>query len=74
MKLLEKMLVRIFIIDMIFWASMIIQVWAAEGPVIHIDPITHAFPAVFEGETLSHGFIVSNRGSAELEIKDVTHQ
>lgn len=45
-----------------------------DGPIIHIDPTTHTFPAVFEGETLSHDFVVTNRGSADLEIKDVTHQ
>lgn len=47
---------------------------AQEGPVIHIDPITYTFPNVFEGESLSHDFVVSNRGTADLEIKDVTHQ
>ena len=47
---------------------------AEDGPIIHIDPITHTFPAVFEGEILSHDFKVLNKGSADLEIKDVTHQ
>jgi hypothetical protein len=39
-----------------------------------MDNTTHAFPTVFEGERLSHDFIVSNHGSADLEIEDVTHQ
>jgi len=47
---------------------------AEDGPIIHIDPITHTFPPVFEGETVSHDFKVENKGSADLEIKDVTHQ
>jgi hypothetical protein len=46
----------------------------AEGPIIHIDPISYTFPSAFEGQTLSHDFIVANRGSADLEINDVTHQ
>ena len=45
-----------------------------DGPIIHIDSITYIFPTAFEGQTLSHDFIVANRGSADLEIKDVTHQ
>ena len=45
-----------------------------DGPIIHIDPITYSFPSAFEGQTLSHDFIVTNRGSTDLEIKDVTHQ
>ena len=43
-------------------------------PVIHMNKTTHTFPTVFEGERLSHDFIVSNQGSADLEIKDVTQQ
>ena len=45
-----------------------------DGPIIHIDPISFTFPAAFEGQTLSFDFIVANRGTADLEIKDVTHQ
>ena len=45
-----------------------------DGPMMHIDPITYTFPAAFEGQILSFDFIVTNRGSADLEIKDVTHQ
>ena len=47
---------------------------AEDGPIIHIDPITHTFPAAFEGQILSFGFIVTNRGTADLKINDVTHQ
>ena len=47
---------------------------ADDGPIIYIDPTTYTFPTVFEGEPLSYDFAVSNRGTADLEIKDVTHQ
>jgi hypothetical protein len=54
--------------------SQIILAKTENGPIIQIDPITHTFPAVFESEILSHDFKVLNKGSANLEIKDVTHQ
>jgi hypothetical protein len=41
-------------------------------PVIHLDQTTHTFPASFEGEHLSHSFKVFNKGTADLEILDVT--
>jgi hypothetical protein len=50
--------------------------YAAEGvksPLIYADKSMHAFPTVFEGEELSHHFTISNRGTADLEIKKVTH-
>lgn len=47
---------------------------AKAGPIIHIDPVTYTFAAVFEGQPLTHDFKVQNKGSADLEIKDVTHQ
>jgi hypothetical protein len=60
---------------MVFLFTSQIGVAIAENvPIIHIDPTTHTFPAVFEGETLSHDFTVMNKGSADLVIKDVTHQ
>lgn len=43
------------------------------SPLIHIDPIRHSFPTVYEGEELSHTFTVQNKGTADLEIKKVTH-
>lgn len=42
-------------------------------PVIHFDQHTHTFPTVFEGEQLSYSFKLTNKGSADLEIRDVTH-
>ena len=42
------------------------------GPVIHVDQTVHTFPLVFEGETLSHSFTVSNPGTAELKIERVS--
>ena len=60
---------------MVFLFTSQIGVAIAENvPIIHIDQITHTFPTVFEGEMLSHDFIVSNQGSVDLEIKEVTHQ
>jgi hypothetical protein len=44
-----------------------------ESPVIHVEKTLHTFPPVFEGVELNHTFKVSNRGSATLNIKKVTH-
>jgi len=43
------------------------------GPIIHIEQIRYTFPAVFEGERLTHTFTILNRGTANLEIEKVTH-
>ena len=43
------------------------------GPIIHFDKTSHTFPSVFEGEELSHTFTVFNRGTADLDIKKVSH-
>ena len=43
------------------------------GPMIHFERTTHTFTPVFEGEELSHTFIVFNRGTADLDLKKVTH-
>ncbi len=43
------------------------------APIIQVDKTTHIFQPVFEGEELSHTFIVFNKGRAELRIKKVTH-
>ena len=67
-----KILVISFFILFVLGPQILVR--AAEGPIIHIDPITHTFPAVFEGEALSHEFEVMNKGTADLEIMDVTHQ
>ena len=40
---------------------------------IHFEGTTHTFTPVFEGEELSHTFTVFNRGTANLDIKMVTH-
>jgi hypothetical protein len=65
----------VLIILLIFnYSGQIHVAMAEDGPIIHIDPISHTFPDVFEGEALSHDFVVVNKGSADLVIKDVTHQ
>ena len=40
-------------------------------PSISFDSITHDAGEVFEGETVTHTFIVKNTGTAELAIKGV---
>jgi hypothetical protein len=44
-----------------------------ETPVIYFDKISYTFPPLFQGEDLSHTFTVSNRGTANLDLKKVTH-
>ncbi len=44
-----------------------------DGPVILIDQTMHSFSAVFEGEELTHAFDVFNRGTADLNIRKVSH-
>lgn len=63
-----------FLLIFLFVMNSTILAGGPDGPIIHIDPITYSFPSAFEGQTLSHDFIVTNRGSTDLEIKDVTHQ
>ena len=43
------------------------------GPIIHVDETTYTFSSVFQGAKLSHTFTVFNRGTADLDIKKVTH-
>ncbi|MCP4669018.1 MAG: DUF1573 domain-containing protein [Deltaproteobacteria bacterium] len=69
-----KLLACIFLLTGIFypWAPL----FSADGekaPMIHVDQNSHTFPTVYEGKELSHTFTLSNRGSADLEIKKVTH-
>jgi hypothetical protein len=73
-KNLNMLVVFRFLIIFLFVMNLFTLALAQNGPIIHIDPITHTFPTAFEGEALSNDFVVSNRGSADLEIKDVTHQ
>ena len=73
-KLLNTVPVLGLLVIVLFVINSPLLAWGSDGPIIHIDPITHTFPSAFEGQTLSHDFVVSNQGSADLEIKDVTHQ
>jgi len=43
------------------------------GPIIHFSQTSHTFLTVFEGTELTHTFVVSNKGTATLNIKKVTH-
>jgi hypothetical protein len=64
----------VFLISILFFPGLLYSGQPVSAPVIHMDQTTHTFPTVFEGERLSHDFMVSNQGSADLEIEDVTHQ
>jgi len=63
----------IFLIIIGFFGSRLFAGQSESTPVIHFDQITHTFPAVFEGEQLSHSFKLMNQGTADLEILDVKH-
>jgi hypothetical protein len=73
-KKLEPSACFVFLIIILFFPCLLHSGQPLDAPVMHMDKTTHAFPPVFEGERLSHDFIVSNQGSADLEIEDVTHQ
>jgi hypothetical protein len=53
--------------------SLLYPAQSGDGPVIHFDETRHVFPTVFEGAELTRTFVVSNRGTAPLNIKKVTH-
>ena len=63
----------IFLIIVVLLGSRLGAEQSGQTPVIHLDQTTHTFPTVFEGEQLSHSFKLINKGSADLEILDVTH-
>lgn len=75
-------MVRFYLIAMMipfFWGNIFLSfngsssAEANDGPIMHIDKMTHTFPTVFEGRTLSHTFLVFNKGKANLNIKKITH-
>jgi len=63
----------ILLIIVAFFGSRLFAGQSENTPVIQLDQTTHAFPTVFEGEHLSHSFKLINRGTADLEILNVTH-
>jgi hypothetical protein len=63
----------ILLIIMVLFGSRLFAGQPENTPAIHLDQITHTFPTAFEGEQLSHSFKLSNKGTADLEILDVTH-
>ena len=63
----------IFLIIIVLLGSRLFAGQSENTPVIHLDQTTHMFPTAFEGEQLSHSFKIINRGTADLEILDVTH-
>ena len=62
----------IFFIIIALCGSQLFANQSDQTPVIHMDQTTHTFPASFEGEHLSHSFKLFNKGTADLEILDVT--
>lgn len=72
-KILKTALSLFFLAVLFLCWSNSLSAQTRDAPVIHIDPTTHTFPPVFEGEQLSHTFTVFNKGTADLHIKDVTH-
>ena len=73
-KKLKPLVYFILLIIILFFPNFLHSGQPENAPVIHMDITTHTFPTVFEGEKLSHDFIISNQGSADLEIEDVTHR
>jgi len=63
----------IFLISIVLLGSRLGAEQSGHRPEIHFDQTTHTFPTVFEGEQLSHSFELTNKGSADLEIWDVTN-
>jgi hypothetical protein len=63
----------LFLLTLVSYGSERLSAQSENAPIIHIDKTTHTFQPVFEGEELSHTFPVSNKGTAALHIKKVTH-
>jgi len=63
----------IFLTIVVLLGSRLGAAQSENTPVIQLDQTTHTFPTVFEGELLSHSFKLINKGSADLQILDVTH-
>ncbi|MBW1734907.1 MAG: hypothetical protein JRJ09_08285 [Deltaproteobacteria bacterium] len=65
----------IFLVSTLLLACMHQRLPANEGkgPIIHVSRISHTFNPVYEGEELSHSFTIANEGTADLELKKVTH-
>ena len=63
----------IFLIIMVLFGSQLSAEQSENTPVIHLDQTTHTFPTLFEDQQVSHSFQLTNRGTADLEILDVTH-
>ena len=63
----------IFLIIITLYGSQLSADPSEQTPVIHLEKTAHTFPASFEGEQLSYNFTLTNNGTADLEILDVTH-
>jgi len=63
----------ILLIIIVLFGSRLFAGQSEHTPVIHLDETTHTFATIFEGEQVSHRFTLTNKGTADLEIRDVTH-
>jgi hypothetical protein len=63
----------IFLMITVLCGSQLSADQSEQTPVIHLDQTTHTFATSFEGEHLSYSFKFINKGTADLEILDVTH-
>jgi len=75
---MNKNSLRLIVIIIFFALTLLFrnQCYSAEtenSPIIHIDQTEYTFPTVIVGKTLSHTFTVSNQGTADLNIKEITH-
>ena len=57
----------------LFCAGLSYSGQSGDGPIIHIEQTIHTFSPVFEGEVLSHTVKALNKGTADLQIENVTH-
>ena len=72
-KLLRAYLGLLCMLAILVYGSRSYPAASEYGPVIHFREISHTFSPVFEGAELTYTFVVSNRGTATLNIKKITH-
>jgi hypothetical protein len=70
--LLKSFLFLFFLSVTLLLKSQLCPAQSPNVPIIHISETSHVFPPVFEGEKLSHAFVILNKGTAQLDIKRVT--
>ena len=71
--ILKTFFLLFFLSISLFFKNPLCPAQSGDGPIIHIAETNHVFSTVFEGAELTHTFVVSNRGSATLNIKRLAH-